>query len=61
MAHLANAMEALALAELVLQLPGTLLGLLQAAHRLGLLTVPEVDVAQLKVGAVEILQQPALP
>lgn len=61
MAYLANAMEALALAELVLHLPCTLFGLLQAAHGAGLLTVPEVDVAQVKVCTVEILQQLTLP
>lgn len=61
MAYLANAMEALALAELVLHLPRTLFGLLQAAHGAGLLTVPEVDVAQVKVCTVEILQQLTLP
>lgn len=60
-AHLANAMEALALAILVLHLPGTLFGLLQAAHGVGLLTVPEVDVAQVKVCTVEILQQLTFP
>lgn len=61
MAYFANAMEALALAKLVLHLPRTLFGLLQAAHGLGLLTVPEEDVAQVKVGPVEILQQLTLP
>lgn len=61
MAYLANAMEALALAELVLHLPRTLFGLLHAAHGVGLLTVPEVDVAQVKVCTVEILQQGTLP
>lgn len=59
--YLANAMEALALAKLVLHLPGALFGLFQAAHGIGLLTVPEVDVAQVKVCAVEVLQQRALP
>lgn len=61
MAYLANAMEALTFAELVLHLPRALFGLLQAAHGIGLLTVPEVDVAQIKVCAVEILQQLTLP
>lgn len=60
-AHLADAMEALALAQLVLRLPGTFFGLLQTAHGVGLLTVPEVDVAQVKVCTVEILQQLTLP
>lgn len=57
MAYLANAMEALALTKLVLHLPGTLFGLFQAAHGIGLLTVPEEDVAQVKVCTEEILQQ----
>lgn len=61
MAYLANAIEALALTELVLHLPRTLFGLLQAAHGVGLLTVPEVDVAQVIVCTVEILQQLTLP
>lgn len=55
MAYLADAMEALTLAELVLHLPRTLFGLLQTAHGIGLLTVPEVDVAQIKVCTEEIL------
>lgn len=50
-------MKALALAELVFYLPGALFSLLKAAHRIGLLTVPEVDVAQVEVCAVEVLQQ----
>lgn len=54
-------MEALALAELVFHLPGTLFGLLEAAHGVRLLVVTEVDVAQVEVGTVEILQQLTLP
>lgn len=61
MAYLANAMEALALPKLVLHLPRTLFGLFQAAHGIGLLTVPEVNVAQVEVCTVEILQQLTLP
>lgn len=61
MAYLADAMEALTLAELVLHLPRTLFGLLQTAHGIGLLTVPEVDVAQIKICTEEILQQLTLP
>lgn len=53
--NLANAVKALALAELVFYLPGALFSLLKAAHRIGLLTVPEVDVAQVEVCAVEVL------
>lgn len=49
-------MKALALAELVFYLPGALFSLLKAAHRIGLLTVPEVDVAQVEVCAVEVFQ-----
>lgn len=55
--HLPNAVKALALTELVLCLPCALFGLLEAAHRVGLLPVAEVDVAQVVVGAVEVLQQ----
>jgi len=53
--------ETLALTELVLHLPGALFGLLQAADRVRVLTVAEVDVSQVKVCAVEIFQQLALP
>ena len=59
--YLADAVKALALTELVLYLPGTLFGLFQAAHRVRVLTVTKVDVAQIKVCTVEILQQLALP
>lgn len=59
--YLANAVKALALAELVFDLPRTLFGLFKAAHSVGLLTVTEVDVAQVKVCTVEILQQLTLP
>lgn len=55
--NLANAVKALALAKLIFYLPGALFSLLKAAHRIGLLTVPEVDVAQVEVCAVEVLQQ----
>lgn len=55
--YLANVVKALALLELVFHLPRALLGLLEAAHRAGLLPVAEVDVAQVEVGAVEVLQQ----
>lgn len=55
--NLSNAVKALALAELVFYLPGTLFSLLKAAHRIGLLTMPEVDVAKVEVCAVEVLQQ----
>lgn len=55
--YLPDAVKALALAELVFGLPGALLCLLQAAHRVGLLAVAEVDVAQVEVGAVKVLQQ----
>lgn len=54
-------MEALALTELVFDLPGALFGLFEAAHCIRLLTVTEVDVAQVKVCTVEILQQLTLP
>lgn len=59
--YLANAVKALALAELLFDLPRTLFGLFKAAHSIRLLTVTEVDVAQVKVGTVEILQQLTLP
>lgn len=59
--HLADAVKALALAELIFHLPRTVFGLFQAAHRVRLLTITEVDVAQVKVCAVEILQQLTLP
>jgi len=59
--YLADAVEALALTELVLDLPCTLFGLFQAAHSVRLLTVTEVNVAQVKICTVEILQQITLP
>lgn len=59
--YLADAVKALALAELIFHLPRTFFGLFKAAHRLRLLTITEVDVAQVKVCAVEILQQLTLP
>lgn len=59
--HLADAVKALALAELIFRLPRTVFGLFEAAHCLRLLTITEVDVAQVKVCAVEILQQLTLP
>lgn len=55
--YLPDAVKALALAELVFRLPGALFGLLEAAHRVGLLAVAEEDVAQVEVGAVKVLQQ----
>lgn len=54
-------MKALALLELVFHLPRALFGLLEAAHRVGLLPVAEVDVAQVVVGAVKVLQQLPFP
>lgn len=54
-------MEALALTKFVFHLPGALFGLLEAADRVRVLTIAEVDVAQVNFGAVEILQQLALP
>lgn len=59
--YLANAVKALALAELLFDLPRALFGLFKAAHSIRLLTVTEVDVAQVKVGTVQILQQLTLP
>lgn len=59
--YLANAVETLALAELVFNLPRTLFGLLKAAHSIRLLLVTEADVAQVKVCTIEILQQLTLP
>lgn len=59
--YLANAVKALALAELLFDLSRALFGLFKAAHSIRLLTVTEVDVAQVKVGTVEILQQLTLP
>lgn len=59
--YLADAVKALALAELVLDLPGTLFGLLEGAQSIGLFPVSEVDVAQVEVCPVEILQQLTLP
>jgi len=58
---LADAVEAFALAELVLGLLGALLGLLQAAHGVGVLAVLEADVAQVVVGPVHVLPQLVLP
>lgn len=54
-------MKALALAELFFDLPRTLFSLFKAADRIRLLTVTEVDVAQVEVCTVEILQQLTLP
>lgn len=54
-------MKALTLAELVFRLPGALFGLLQAAHRVGLLPVAEEDVAQVEVGTVKVLEQLPFP
>lgn len=59
--YLANAVKALALAEFIFDLPRTLFGLFEGAHSIGLLTVTEGDVAQVKVCTVEILQQLTLP
>lgn len=53
--YLPDAVKALTLAELVFRLPGALFGLLQAAHRVGLLAVAEEDVAQVEVGTVKVL------
>lgn len=58
---LADAVEAFALAELVLDLLGALFGLLQAAHGVGGLAVPEADVAQVEVGPEHVLPQLVLP
>lgn len=44
--YLADGVEALALAELVFDLAGTLLGLLETAQGIGVVPVAEVDVAQ---------------
>ena len=55
--YLADAVKALALTKLVLDLPGALFGLFKAAHRIRVLTVTKVNVAQVEVGTVEILQQ----
>lgn len=54
-------MKALALTELVFDLSRTLFGLFKAAHSIRLLTITEVDVAQVKICTVEILQQLTLP
>lgn len=59
--YLADGVEALALAELVFDLAGTLLGLLQTAQGIGVVPVAEVDVAQVDVGTVQILQELVLP
>lgn len=58
---LANAVEALALAELLLDLPRALFGLFEAAHGIRLLSISEVDISQVKVRTIEILQQLTLP
>ena len=58
--YLADAVEALALTELVFDLSGTLFGLFEAAHSIRMLTITEADVAEVKVCTVEILQQLAL-
>lgn len=44
--YLANTVKALALAELIFDLPCTLFGLFKAAHSIRLLIITEVDVAQ---------------
>ncbi len=54
-------MKALALAELIFDLPRTLFGLFKAAHSIRLLIITKIDVAQVKVCTVEILQQLTLP
>lgn len=54
-------MKALALAELFFDPPRTLFGLFKAAYRIRLLTITEVDVAQVEVCTVEILQKLTLP
>lgn len=59
-AYLADAVEALALTELVFNLSGTLFGLFEAAYGIRVLTVTEADVAEVKVCTVQILQQLAL-
>lgn len=59
--YLADAVKALALTELIFDLPRALFGLFEAAHSVGLLTITEADVSQVKVGTVEILQQLTLP
>lgn len=59
--YLANAVKALALTKLVFDLPRALFGLFKAAHSIRLLTMTEVDVAQVKVCTVEILKQLTLP
>lgn len=59
--YLPDAVEALALAELVFGLPRALFGLLEAAHGVGLVAVAEEDVAQVVVGAVKVLQQLPFP
>lgn len=58
--YFADAVKTLALTELLFDLSGALFGLFQAAHSIGVLTVTEVDVAQVEVSTIEILQQLAL-
>lgn len=53
--HLANGVEALALAELVVHLACTLLALFKATHCKRVLSISEVNTAQIEVGTVEIL------
>lgn len=60
-AHLANGVEALTLAKLVTHLACTLLALLKAAHCKRVLSISEMNAAQIEVGTVEILQQIVLP
>lgn len=56
-AHLANDVEALTLTKLVTHPAGTLFTLLKAAHCKRVLSISEVNAAQIEVGTVEILQQ----
>lgn len=60
-AHLADGVEALTLAKLVIHLARTLLALLEAPHCKRVLSISEVNAAQVEVGTVEILQQIVLP
>lgn len=54
-AHLADGVEALTLAKLVSHLACTLLALLKTAHCKRMLSISEVNAAQIEVSTVEIL------
>lgn len=59
--YLSNTVETLALAKLVLHLPGTFLSLLQTAHGTGVLAIAKVDPSHQGVCSLKILQEVVFP